>query len=335
MSHFSVFVTVPQSEHSHPIDITNLEGHVSSILAPYDEQTEEAEFCEFNDRTEDARSSYETDTMRAVRFPDGSIHSLDDQAIRDRFILVEDTFYEYGPNHSFKEKLVTDDSKALELIPEYPAKLMYPDFDAYCEDYCGYVKSADGRWGYTCNPNAKWDWWQIGGRFPGGLLVKNDLKDCILSCKENQADAPAGYKYADAARKKDICWELMKKIAMKIAEQNYQRYIKAFEAKDAKDIDFFARVTEDGISGWCNMIYIKGETLDEYKARKGTSDTDQYQVHAYAFVDRNGDWNASGDMGWFGISCNDKPERAWNDELQTLMNEVQDDDFIVAVDCHI
>ena len=83
------------------------------------------------------------------------------------------------------------------------------------------------------------------------------------------------------------------------------------------------------------MIYIKGETLDEYKARKGTSDTDQYQVHAYAFIDRNGDWNASGDMGWFGISCNDKPERAWNDELQTLMNEVQDDDFIVAVDCHI
>ena len=47
------------------------------------------------------------------------------------------------------------------------------------------------------------------------------------------------------------------------------------------------------------------------------------------------DWNASGDMGWFGISSNDKPERTWNDELQTLMNEVQDDDYLVAVDCHI
>ena len=40
-------------------------------------------------------------------------------------------------------------------------------------------------------------------------------------------------------------------------------------------------------------------------------------------------------MGWFGISSNDKPERTWNDELQTLMNEVQDDDYLVAVDCHI
>lgn len=62
---------------------------------------------------------------------------------------------------------------------------------------------------------------------------------------------------------------------------------------------------------------------------------DQYMISSFAAIDRNGDWLGSGDMGWFGISTNDKEERAWNDELQTLLNEAQDDDFLVVVDCHI
>lgn len=60
-----------------------------------------------------------------------------------------------------------------------------------------------------------------------------------------------------------------------------------------------------------------------------------WDVLTYAFVDRNGDWIGSGDMGWFGISSNDKDERAWNDEIQKLMNEAKDDDFLAIVDCHI
>lgn len=65
------------------------------------------------------------------------------------------------------------------------------------------------------------------------------------------------------------------------------------------------------------------------------TDLDRYMCHTYAFVDRNGDWTGSGDMGWFGISSNDKDERAWNDEIQKLMNEAKDDDFLAIVDCHI
>ena len=68
------------------------------------------------------------------------------------------------------------------------------------------------------------------------------------------------------------------------------------------------------------MLYLKGETLDEYKARKGATDLDRYMCHTYAFV---------------GISSNNKDERAWNDEIQKLMNEAKDDDFLAIVDCHI
>ena len=214
MSHFSVFVTVPQMNPAAPIHVDELEDRVATILARSDEQTQEEQYREFEDRTEEARADYETETMKVVQFPDGAIHSIYDRAFRDRFYLSEDsTICEYGPNHDTESKLVTDASKALKLIPDYPVKQLYPDFDVYCDEYRGFVKNEDGCWGYTHNPNAKWDWWVIGGRFPGGLLVKKELVDCIASCKEEQAGAPAGYKFADAARKKDICWDLMLKLA--------------------------------------------------------------------------------------------------------------------------
>lgn len=127
----------------------------------------------------------------------------------------------------------------------------------------------------------------------------------------------------------------MRKIAVDAVEKRYQKCVKAFETQDLTDFGPLCRILDDGIAAWGEMLYLKGETLDEYKVRKGATGQDRYMCHTYAFVDRNGDWAGSGDMGWFGISSNDKDERAWNDEIQKLMNEAKDDDFLAIVDCHI
>ena len=44
MSHFSVFVTVPQMNPAAPIHVGELEDRLATILARYDEQTEEDEY---------------------------------------------------------------------------------------------------------------------------------------------------------------------------------------------------------------------------------------------------------------------------------------------------
>lgn len=125
MSHFSVFVTVPQMNPAAPIHVDELEDRLATILARYDEQTEEDEYREFEDWTEEARADYETETVKVVQFPDGAIHSIYDRAFCDRFYPSEDsTICEYGPNHDTQSKLVTDASKALKLIPDYPVKQM-------------------------------------------------------------------------------------------------------------------------------------------------------------------------------------------------------------------
>ena len=338
MSHFSVCVIVPDDGVVNNIHANNLEDYLIPVLAPFDEQTEEEKYREFEDRTEEAKADFENDTMRVVRFPDGSIHSIYDDAFNKSFFIEEDRIYAFGSNRDRKSKLQTEESKALELVTDYPVKSWYPSFEAYCDEHRGFVKASDGRWGYTCNPNAKWDWWQIGGRFPNRFLVPEGLQDCIPSAKGDDGESaipPEGYQYADAARKKDICWDVMRKIAVDTVEKRYQKCVRAFEIKDLTDFGPLCRILDEGISAWGEMLYLKGETLDEYKARKGATDLDRYMCHTYAFIDRNGDWTGSGDMGWFGISSNDKDERAWNDEIQKLMNEAKDDDFLAIVDCHI
>lgn len=142
-------------------------------------------------------------------------------------------------------------------------------------------------------------------------------------------------EYADAARKKDICWDLMRQLTDEAVERTFQKCVKAFESNDLTGFGPLCWICDDGIAAWGEMLYLKGETLDAYKALKGSAGMDRYRLHTYAFVDRSGDWISSGDMGWFGISSNDKDERVWNDEIQTLLNEAKDDDFLVIVDCHI
>jgi len=335
MSHYSVCVTVPHHYDGAQVNAEEIESCLDMILAPFDEQTNEESFCEFEDRTAEAKSDYETETTQAIRYPDGSVCMIHDAKFRKDFYLIDNTIYARDPDGGNSGRIQNEESKALEFLPACPLKLLFSTFEQYCKEYSGLVQDDAGAWGYYTNPNAKWDWWQIGGRFSDHLLVKADLQDCIQTGEACECVAPDGYKFVDAARKKDICWDVMKEIGTKAVEQSYEHCVAAFASGDVKDSGFFATLTEDGIRGWGEMIYIKGETLDDYKARKGVTDSDQYLIGDYAYIDRNGDWSGSGDMGWFGISSNDKPERTWKDELQAFMDEVQDDDFIAIVDCHI
>ena len=336
MSHYSVCVVVPQDRVMAPICHENIDACLESILAPFDEQPETDQYLEFVDRTEDARKDYEKDTIDLIEFADGTRCSVFDGKFTRRFKVHEGVIHEIIRTDKTVDLERTPETYTMKLISKYPIAQWY-SFEAYCRDYRDYIKNAAGQWGYKTNPNAKWDWYCIGGRFSGEFIIKADNDECIFVAPSEAGDAPLpeSFEYANAARKRDVCWDFAKQMRIKAAEESYARHVKAFETGDVSELGFFAKITEEGIHGWGTMRYIKGETLDEFKARKGVSDADQYAYDTYAFLDADGEWHSSGDMGWFGISANDKPERAWKDELQALMAQVNDDDFIVLVDCHI
>ena len=76
--------------------------------------------------------------------------------------------------------------EATEEINEYEDhKEDYETLDEFMEDYYGIRKDKETeKYGYWENPNAQWDWYQIGGRWSNMLLSKNGYKSNYLQLKD-------------------------------------------------------------------------------------------------------------------------------------------------------
>lgn len=115
----------------------------------------------------------------------------------------------------------------------------------------------------TYNPDSKWDWWSIGGRWSGAVL--------------NAKPQP-------------------------------------------KETDFFGKEWTP-YDGGVNVVR-KGDLVDF----RGT----------FAHVTKDGEWLEKGQMGWWGIVTEEKhSEEDWDEAQRELLKFVDDNDWLVVVDCHI
>lgn len=75
-----------------------------------------------------------------------------------------------------------------ELMKEWEEenKEDYSTFEQFVEEYYGY-EFIDGKIGRMTNPNAKWDWWQIGGRCSGMLMLKDEYFEALRHLSELEA----------------------------------------------------------------------------------------------------------------------------------------------------
>ncbi len=56
----------------------------------------------------------------------------------------------------------------------------------------------------------------------------------------------------------------------------------------------------------------------------------------FCFVDEEGEWHEVGEMGWWGITHNEKERDAWESEFREYINTIKHSDILVtAVDFHI
>lgn len=336
MSHFSVGVVIPayRVPASHPYPSAWINEYLDEVMAPYEEQTDNAAYLEFVDKTSEAKEEYETGSIEAVRFPDGRVVPTFMDTFYKRFRVRNDqVIVEKDPQDPLGDERETEASRQLTLIPEYPLKECYQSLDDYCSMYCGYRKNSAGAWGYTHNPNAKWDWFTTEGRFSGMLLVRADAPDCLIN--ENDKSGISGYCSANGARMKDIAWGKMQELIKESAIESYNILSHAFATGDKSELGPLSFITKDGIEGWGEVLYRDGESLEEFMSRRGATDEDKHPFNVYAFVDASGKWHAEDEMGWWGISTSMKEPRSWKDEVKSLMEAVAENDYLVVVDCHI
>lgn len=185
----------------------------------------------------------------------------------------------------------------------------YGTFKEWISDYYGYVydKKSKG-YGYYHNPNAKWDWYVVGGRWSGFFKLKENGSGSIG--KPGVFGNIPKNGWADQAMICDIDFEGMMKRNIKGAKKNW---------KAAKECDPIKRSLLYGIR--------ENDTKESY-IRKNSS------ISTFAVV-YDGEWYEQGSMGWWGMVSDEKNIYTWNIEFDKLLESLSDDTMLTLCDCHI
>lgn len=199
----------------------------------------------------------------------------------------------------------------------------YKTIEEYAKDYHGY-EAVDGKFGYYSNENAKWDWYELGGRWTGYFKLKPEAKGKVGNPGLMTEKALVGT--ADQALKKDIDFDVMYAENLENSIKAYDEFEKAYKEnqEDAKKRAYF----EFGIQN-------VGENFEHYVPESREQFLDRTASIATFAIVKDGKWYEKGKMGWWGFASDEKDPKDWNKEIKSLLDGIPDDTMISLYDCHI
>lgn len=158
----------------------------------------------------------------------------------------------------------------------------------------------------TYNPDSKWDWWVVGGRFGDFFdteeeYEEEDFKGSTIQLKD----------YPEPVRIDD------------------EKELREKYPSLAKDWDTIQDGTYDG--------FYRVEYMQERYPTLKSYVEESVNLTPYAIVDENGGWHEPGEMGWWGMShATTENTISWYESFYEKFIAGKDKDwFITIVDCHI
>jgi len=222
------------------------------------------------------------------------------------------------------------------------------------------------------NPNAKWDWWQVGGRWTGLLKLKDDFtpKDgndagngsAGLMTPRNEDPTKCDYTFA-----KHVDWDAMLNDRLGEIMNDYKDYhielIKVQTNNEGYTDEEREIITEaektwndetskgencrkafKSVRDWYQHCIVDSklnifmETFDE-GATKHYKTEDEYRAMfsadalTFAFVDQNGKWNESAKMGFWAMTTNENDN--YDKQFWEFVRSLNGEQRVYVVDCHI
>ena len=361
MSHFSLAVITRRQ----PTDARLME-----ILQPWHEfecTGKDDQYIVEIDKTEEARQAYETARMTfIIQEPDGSKHNAFDKsgdfAVRFRhFLDPMSRKFELPEGYVQLDDELAKDWESLAEWAEgyYGTKPVafgeQPELEG--RHKYGYMQLGENgelvKLVKRTNPNAKWDWWVVGGRYAGRLKTKSGhcngnqarIGDLDLEALRREAvfsRANALDTAIDQLRSKNNCstveieeaWKsfvvsggiagLKERQPVGVAIQDYFEKIQpedpARKAFEMSIVALFCGLfgvgvpdTEPSLSDWAKSAP---------------------PLTTFAVVNE-GQWFQLGEMGWWGIVSDKMDEAEWEQSFVKLLEELDPEYWITYVDCHI
>ena len=299
MSHFPVLVVTDRPD----------EGAIEQALIPFQEHACTGkcpkEYMTFNDTEAEYLDEYQTKSRKMFRNPAGEL-----------FSPYDDKFRVPNKPGTFDSKYETPDGWT---EVEVPFKQLHSTFEQFMREWTGSDERdpETGRFGYWENPNKKWDWWAIGGRWKHELAYRNGK----------------GSRPADQARVGDLDFEHIRLMRAGRALQSWD------EAQaDRAKMEATDKMTAEQMDGQIEFVYgIKpGSTRDDYIAQ-----CSKFSLHG---VLMDGKWYERGQMGWWGIvsfedgtaeQSNASTHRdEWQTKFDELLHSLDPNKYVTVVDCH-
>lgn len=210
------------------------------------------------------------------------------------------------------------------------------------------------------NPNKKWDYWRIGGRYAGKFFVKQVATAGIaaLSWEWKHSDNKPDAESVDWCRKCDLDRDRMQR--ERIAQR--QKCIDEILEKTELTKDELLAALRQRIDAYQRWLTLdeprpRGRKYDEWcldngyrLAEKISSAMFMYDIElndnmtiddwvnsapwisSFAFV-RDRKWAELGQMGSFACVSNENEN--WPQLLQQLLADVPDNHYLTVVDCHV
>lgn len=210
----------------------------------------------------------------------------------------------------------------------------YPTIDLTDEEIWQEAREAYGMensddeniYGYY-NPDARWDWWVLGGRWRYQLKVRKNtphLKDRDFFAGEPRKQR-GKYRWCDAAPIKDILWSHLNRATPEKIEQMSRFWDVVVDGAEKREDEDFG-------------FHWKGEYYREMYGTKENYIMKENTFYTHDLLDGiNNEWYTMGDMGWFG--CDNSTRESFEEYLRDFYEIIQrpeyQDYWFCVVDCHI
>lgn len=384
MSHFSVLVVSDEQPTEESLRTTLLPWHEFECTG------EDNEYVQDVDQTDEARAAYEHDTVSRLRDADGKLWSPYDPTVEEAakhgpFIGtgfgggLSFTSKDWGDGKGYRGKIrfvpdgfeevkvATKDVQSFrDFVEGYYGKkpVLYgeePDLtdgDAHKYGYALLDQSGDVvRVIDRTNPNKRWDWYQLGGRYSGRLLPKRGT-DSASKGKRSWTNEDQEIVGFDTCQVCDLDMEAMQ--AQRSAERlAWINEIVTKSGLDRGDVDRAIKAKPIFHAEWMTLPEPRprgGEYHDWLRAKGelgaicatasnavwelpevGDLSVAEWITQAPAItsfaVVKDGQWFENGRMGWWAVVHDEKAD--WEQRFIELFASLRPDQFVSIVDCHI
>lgn len=368
MSHASVLIVTEEKP---------TEEMIEELMLPYQEYGATGiinEYVQWLDKTDVLMEEYKTSTRNAVRkISDNSLYCPYDTDMlyrepTDEELIKINDFHNSEVEHTKKD---WNDGKGyrakVKYIPEGYEKCkvtfeeFYGDFEKFVRDWHGFAEEnfKGDKVGYYDNPNSKWDWYQIGGRFSGHFQAKNE--DEAENGEKSWTNKDQEITGVDIIQKKNIdvesmienakqetekCWNILLKhypdltkfptkswqdciteYEKEHGEFNREGVKKLFESQENYDNDAISALDKELGLFFDNSIsfYCKGDKEAFYKKMLYN------QFGTFAIL-KDKHWYQQGQLGWFGTSSTE--DANWDETYYEIFESIDDEHWLTIVDYH-